>query len=883
MKSGLTPIMRGLPLAALLLICKPVVAELDLQAIAGLHWHPDTAAEARRLTLAASAWLQSEAEETTRWDDAVRARAALLDRRTAHAGSDWALLGDGVFAWLVQARDHDLSSQSEPFPTPPLKGLDMLAQEPTAGGRIGRLEQVAALDSPSVWQRLERRIAAHDGPDPVPAMASVWSELAERADPEHPAAGHAAELGGLVAELARAQDEQDRTGITNRILWLRALHHWQQGEVLSTVWLAFEALARLASSDLSGDEAREWFEWLDGLERDQVRNLRQVDPDLPVMLALLEDAASYLTPPDRAPLRALNELADVYARLALFVPDMGFYLDQPVRSEIRSTVAACNPDPLLVGPMPREVYERCVRNLFSLLDSGLATEELAGGRDGPFATEFLRRELGLVSWQRAAYLDGHLGWMLDAPCQSPEWVNVLEWSLAIEHLARWVPQRPVFFAGPRWQEALAEVREDAVARSELHQDWMDCISGHGGERRDPVRRLLERHDAALYELEAVLLEASEQFYTDHVRPGADIDLDGPATQVTGYRPEQLVVRPCEQAQTCGARAELPVSRALLGLFPNAYLLADQLGMGDVGLCYEAVRWVDRTTRPARARDRKVANYEGRLSFELHGSFDSGQDEGPETVFRYRLTAADARHYLFAAANPELLELDCPRELIGTSVASTLPEDRPRLIPDRLTYFVSAPTTPEAEMLAHWDRGAEWRDWFVTGDRVEQLEAADGEDIKVLVQARLTALTTRRERQLSAPLTAPVRAGEVEPVAGAMARVADSTAMLRRLMEIHYPRVIRHHDPIRSVLVGDAGLINRDRIRSLRDEGVPMVQVPRIGRERSEVLRDKWQQLPTELREQGQRAPEADYGFERLEALMRISRDLPAVFEPPEAP
>lgn len=880
MKIGLSLIVRWLPLSALLILPVGLPASDDPQRMASLHWHPETASEARRLTLAASAWLDGEAPDPAGWSDAVHARALMLARRSERVSGDSASLGDGVFAWLVQARDHNLAGRSEPFPEPELKWLDVLGQETPESGRIGRLEHMAALKAPQIWNRVRQRLADADSPDDVVSIEAFWSDLVERADPDHPAAEHAAELGRLVMELATAGSQEAQVRGTDRILLVRARHQWQQGEVLSAAWLTFEALARLASSEVTGDEALQWFEWLEGLDGEQVRNLRQVDPDLPVILALLEDAASHLLPPASAA-RAMNELADVYARLALFVPDIGFYLDQPVRSDIRAAVAACNPDPLLVGPMPREIYERCVRNLFDLLDSRLATEELAGGREGPFAVEFLRRELGLVSWQRAAYLDGHLGWMLEARCDPPEWVNVLEWSLTVEHLMRWVPQRPVFFAGPRWQEALSMVREDAFERSQQHQDWMDCISGHGGERRDPVQRLLERHDDALNELESLLTEASNQFYVENVRPGADIDLDRSAAQATGYRPENLVVGPCPQSDTCGARVELPVSRALLGLFPNAYLLADQLGMGELGLCYESVKWVDRNTRPARKRDSKVANYDGRLSFELHGSFDTGQEEGPETVFRSRLTASEPRHYLFAAADPELLGLDCPRELIGSSVASSLPEERSRLIPDRLTYFVSAPTTPEAELLANWDRGAEWRDWFVTGDRVEALEKVDGEELELMVQARLTALAARRERQLSGPLTAPIRAEAVEPLARVMARVADSTAMLRRLMEIHYPRLIRHHEPVRSMLVGDAGLINRDRIRGLRDEGVPMVQVPRVGRERSQLLRETWLQLPTELREQGQRAPEMDYGFERLEALMRISRYQPAVFEPQE--
>ena len=887
MKNGLFPKYWWALSAALIMLAEIASAEIDLERIAELHWHPTTAEEARRMTVAAAAWLADPETEAESWYSSVQVRMLALARRGERVPGEWASLGDGVFGWLVQARDHNLVGPGEPFPQPELKWLEVDDDEPQGSGRVGRLEWVAALRAPEVWGRLEQRLSQSDPEGQLRSLDDVWSDLAERIEANdldvHGLAEFVHAQAGHTLALAAAVKPAERAMLVDRILRAQSAYDWEQGNQLSAVWKAFEALARLAAIDNSLSEAKHWVDWFEGIDAEQVRSLRQLDTDLPVIIALLEDAAGYLSAAEPSAVRAMSELADVYARLAMFVPDMSFYLDQPVRSEIRTLVAACNPDPLLVGPMPRDIYERCIRNLFDLIEEGLDSEELAGGRQGPFAPEFLRRELGLVSWQRAAYLDGHLGWMLDAPCEPPEWVNVLEWSLMVEHLVRWVPQRPVFFAGPRWQDVLEAVREQAMERADLHQDWMDCLSGHGGERRDPVQRLLDRHENALRELAALLNEADEQFYAEVVRPGADIDLDGSASQVTGYRPEGLMVRPCPQAESCGARVELGVSRALLGLFPNAYLLADQLGMGEIGLCYDSVRWIDRQARPARQRDAKVANYEGRLSFELLGTFEGQSAEEAETVFHYHLTAADSRHYLFAASDPELLELECPREVIGTSVASTLPEDRVRLIPDRLTYFVSVPTTAEAELAANWDRGAEWRDWFVTGDRVERIEAGDGAALEVAVQARLTALSARRERQLAAQLTSPVRVDETSPIAQAMARVADSTAMFRRLLEIHYPRVIRHHAPVRAMLAGEAGLISRERVRMLREDGVPMLLVPRVGLERSRELRGHWVQLPTTLREQGQLAPETDYGFERLDRLMQVSRDEPAVFELPVEP
>lgn len=854
-------------------------AQID-QGILALHWHPATAGEARRRTLAAAAWLREDPAESTEWEDAVNAYRVTLERSARGLGPGSAQPADGFFAWLVQIRERNLDQAPGLIPEPDISDISELLQQPGSAGRIARLERTAALRAPVIWQQLADRLEAAGVEEPGKRIVEFWRPLRGTLEAEnHPERWqeHARMQSDRVVELRDADSEQR---IMHQLVFDQARFFWEQGRVMNALWLVVEGLARLSQLDDINEEVAAYRAWFDDIGADERRDLRRVDIDLPVVLALLEDAAEYLAGENAGTIPALVELGDAYARLALFAPDMAFYIDQPVRSDIREALGSCNPDPLLVGPLPREVFERCVNNLLGLLEDSLDSEELTGGRQGPFAPEFLRREMGLISWQRAAYLDGHLAWMLEAPCEPPQWFNVLEWSLLIEHLTRWVEQRPVFFVSPHWQEALAALEERVTDQSLIHADWIDCLTGHGSERRDPVVRLLDRQELALKQIGQALDSADQAFYEEVTRPGADIALDGPADQTTGYRPQELTVGPCPEARTCGTTVELPASRALLSLFPNAFLLADQIEMGSLDMCYENVHWVDRAMTPARERDQNVANYHGRLSFDLVGIYNS-PDEETETVFRRRLVADQPRHYLFAETDPELLELECAHERVGDPIASERSSDRVPLVPNRLTYFASAPTTPEAELVANWDRGAEWRDWFVTGDRIEVLEEADDEALEIVVQARLAALQARRERRLASPLIRPARVEETDPLARAMSDVSDTAAMLRRLLEIHYPRVIRHHDDIRGLVAGGESLITRDRVRALRDAGIGMLRVPGIGLERLEQLRAHWLKLPIVLREQGQRAPEVDYGLERLEQLMRLSRDERPASGPPE--
>lgn len=861
MRSLLTTVFLGLALA---LPAPGLQAQVPSEDVLALHWHPATSERARNRTLAASAWLE-RGGDPVEWRQSVDAIALRLQPSLARIGPVDVSLVDGLMAWLVRQRQVNLGPSGPGFPEPALGNVEALIERSHAAGEIARQRVRAAYRAVGVWSEVAEALGDVANEEVSAYWQPLLDELAASAEPDDPAVEHARSQAGWVRQWTSASDETERLLAHDAILRAEARRAADTGRLLDALWLAFEGLARLTQADSPINEsAAEWAAWLTRIEGERAESFRLIDIDLPVVLALLGDAAEYLDAPGRATQSAVAELADTYARLALFAPDLAFYLDQPVREASGQAISNCNPDPLLVGPLPRDVFERCARNLESVLAESLDSEEMVGGGQGPFAAEFLRRELGLVSWQRAAYLDGHLNWLLDAQCQAPQWVNVLEWSLLTDHLVRWVAQRPVFFTGSEWRDALDRLSEQMRSQAAAHVEWIDCLTGRGSERRDPVIRLVDRHREALREVSGLLREVRQAFYEERTRPGADVDLDGAADQVTAYRPQDLSVGPCPEAASCGARVELPVSRALLGLFPNAFLLADQIGSGRLGLCYDQVRWVERSSEPARDGDSRVANYFGRLSFDLVGTFNQG--DARQTVFQYRLTDSETRQYLFAADEQSILAQDCPMDQIGRSVGSSLPEGHPGLVPNRLTYFTSTPTTPEAQLIANWDQGAEWRDWFVTGQRVAHIETADAADMETAVQAELAELVAQRERQLVAPLINPPRMGDSDPVVMAMARAADSAALLRRVLELHYPRIIRQHAPVRALLAGEAGLITRDRVRLLRDSGVSASRMPELGLERVDRFTSAWRALPTSLRELGQRAPEVDYSLERLDDL-----------------
>lgn len=674
-----------------------------------------------------------------------------------------------------------------------------------------------------------------------------------------------------VAAWSAAEDAVARRRILIDIIRAQAALDWSSGLRLSAVWSLLHALAETTALAEPESLANELVAQLAEYNSDSGRDLRLIDTDLPVVLALLEDAAIQLASDPVGLVPALELLSDVYARLALFTGDAEFYLDQPVRDDLRSAIRACTVDPELVGPLPRSLFEDCLARLAAQMGEPLGRVELVGDSGGPFSSIFLQREMGLISWQRVSYLDGHLNWLLGASCSPPAWQNPLEWSLLADYLSRWVAQRPVFFDSPRWRDAVDVFERQAQAQREASILFIDCLSGMGSERLDPVTRLIDRHQQALATLDDALQVAQAAFYAEVTRPQADIDLDSDSTQLTRYRPEGLTIGPCAETEVCGVTAQLPVSRALLSEFPNAFLLADQLRLGQLDLCYQDIRWEDRQARSVPNNDPRVANYFGYLSFDLVGTFErSGQTQ---TVFRHRLRSTEARHYLFASSAPEVLELACPNAMAGQPIASELVEDHLGLVPNRLTYFVSQPTTARAELLANWDQGAEWRDWFVTGGRVEKFVLSEGVELAVEVDAELDRLARQRDRALSARMLSRLNPAQSVPDAltAAMAEVAENTALMRRVLEIHYPRVIRQDPIIRGLLTGEGGLLNRDRVRQLGDTELVFGEVVALGRTRLDRLREHWSGLPVELRESGQVSPELVFAAERLAYLRRLSR------------
>ncbi len=600
-----------------------------------------------------------------------------------------------------------------------------------------------------------------------------------------------------------------------------------------------------------------------------------VDPQLNAAMAeayrVLQNIANPTVDAAKSP-RAI--LADAVAQLALLIPDMGYYFNTPVRARIVEEINVCTSiaasrDDEGYPAITRRQYDACIENFLKLADQETRMAELSGNFNGPFTTDSLRRELNVTPEQRINYGIGYLHNRHSTACQPPETAlpNPLEWAVLATTMAWFAENFPEFFMTPENESRLTSMRSIGEQLILALAEQASCFAGDGVH--DPVYRSMVDYETALRALNAGTIKAEADFRTERLRPGADVSLDRDASQPTGYRPENLAIEPCNSQRVCEMSASLTTTRALIGLFPEEYLLAEQSGLGQIEICYRNMEWVDRRSELVRPDDENVANYFGRLGFDLIGRYI--ENDRASDLFGFRFTSPDEHHYLFAQASEEVLQDSCPVEWVGTRVITPLREDRGGIVPDRLTYLAAARTLPSRLLQGNWDRGAEWRDWFVTGIGVSTIELASVPDITTRLNQHLQSLYQAQQAQIYQRILLPnARDSQGDDVSlfDEMRRVSIAKALLHMQMMLFYPESMFNSDLIRKAIAGDAGLLERRSLRRFREESIALTSVNRVAGERLRDLQQAWVQQPEAVRREGSISASLVHALTRINILYR---------------
>jgi len=569
-------------------------------------------------------------------------------------------------------------------------------------------------------------------------------------------------------------------------------------------------------------------------------------------------------------------LADAVAQMALLIPDMGYYFDMPVRARIVEEINICvsiaaSRDKDGNPTMTRGQFDACMDTLLQLADQETRLPELSGDINGPFTTDTLRRELTVSPWQRINFGIGYLHRRHSNACQPPANAlpNPLEWAVLATAMTWFAGHSPEYFYTPENETRLTGMRSVGEQLVLGLAEQAACLATTSTGINDPVSRSMTDYELALRELDSGIKNAEADFRTQRLRPGSDVSLDKDALQSTGYRPDDLVIEPCDERAVCEMSGTLSTTRALIGLFPDEYLIAEQTGMGRIEICYKNMEWVQRRSELVRADDENVANYFGRLGFDLMGRYV--ENDQASDIFGFRFTSPEEYHYLFAQASEEVLNDSCPVEWVGSRVVTPLREDRGGLVPDRLTYLAASRKLPSRLLQNNWGQGAEWRDWFVTGIGVSSLEIPPAPGISTRLDQHLQTLYQAEQAEVYQRVLLPnARDSEGDEVSlfAEMSQVSIAKALIRMQMILFYPESLFNSDSIRMAIAGDAGLLDGRILRRFREADMPLTSVNGISRERLIDLRAAWSKQTETVRRQGSIPASLMHALTRINIVYR---------------
>ena len=569
-------------------------------------------------------------------------------------------------------------------------------------------------------------------------------------------------------------------------------------------------------------------------------------------------------------------LAKAVAQLSLLIPDMGYYFETPVRARIVEEIDIC----ISIGAsldddggsaMTRRQFDACMETMLQLAEKETRLAELSGNMDGPFTTDSLRRELNVTPWQRINYGIGYLHDRYSVDCQPPvePLPNPLEWAVLATTMAWFAQYSPEFVNTLENEARVTKMRSIGEQLILGLTEQSACFANAGPGVNDPVSRAMTDYELALRELDLGIEQAEADFRTERLSTGADISLELDASQRTSYRPDDLLIEPCDRQAVCDMSGSLSTTRALIGLFPEEYLVAEQTGMGQIEICYRNMEWVRRRSKLVRADDENVANYFGHLGFDLMGRYV--ENDEISDIFGFRFTSQDEYHYLFAQTSEDVLNDSCPVEWVGSKIVTPLRVDRGGIVPNRLTYLAASRSLPSRLLQNNWDKGAEWRDWFVTGIGVSKLEVPEAPEIMIPLNQHLQSLYQAEQAEIYQRVLLPTaRNSEGDDVSlfDEMSQVSIAKALMRMQMMLFYSESMFNSDRIRTAIAGDGGLLEGRTLRRFREDNVALTSVNRIALERLNKLREVWLKQPGAVRRQGSVPTSLMHALSRIDILYR---------------
>ncbi|MFK8011782.1 MAG: hypothetical protein AB8B80_07065 [Marinicellaceae bacterium] len=417
----------------------------------------------------------------------------------------------------------------------------------------------------------------------------------------------------------------------------------------------------------------------------------------------------------------LNELMP--NAFQLIEPQFNKYMATPFRREIRSNLEVClniseEYRPLPQLPISVNQYMGCMNDFSNAASVDAKTQGLSGNLSKIESTEAFDRALKLPAWQNINILYANQA-SNDCLNDSKTLANPFEWALAAESLLWFSDRWPGYVANyPQ-----ASDFNKTIAEGEKLINGFDCLEKPNIEI---LKTQFNQIDLSWQNVKTQIKQVANEFNENNLSKGSDIDLLVGSDKPSNYRVEGAIIEACDDLKSCGVHVDLESSRALFGLYPNHLLMADQLKLGQLKLCYDNVGWENRRSASTHLDNDSVANYFGNFSFSIKGFYEE------ELIFERKLISNKEHHYLFAENNQEVLSAYCPLSIIGSKISTTLKQGTYGLVPNRLTFLTASRANESKIIATNWSKGEEWKDQ-ITADSATVISENPYEEMSAMSQ------------------------------------------------------------------------------------------------------------------------------------------------------
>jgi hypothetical protein len=560
-------------------------------------------------------------------------------------------------------------------------------------------------------------------------------------------------------------------------------------------WFEVAYFLRINKELLSDQESiyvNEFIEQNDAWFLSKEQMLLSININLP---ELIESSMRYLKDFYRGGYQDINIDGVISNTFEFVEPQIVKYMTTPFRKKIRTDMEVCLNISETVAPYPpypidENQFNGCIDDMVTAAVIESTTRELSGSLTKVDSNKkALDRALKLPAWQIINILYAQ---MSKNQCleQSQQIPNPLEWSLAAESVLWFTDRWPNYTLAYLDENFL----QDVILQGEKLTQEFNCLEK---PLADSLSYDFSQINQAWQGTKAQMKQVAEEFNQQNLSVDSNLNLFDSVEQNSNYRVVDAQITACDVQKSCGVHVSLESSRALFGLFPNHLLVADQLKLGQLKLCYGNVGWENRRSASTHLDNSSMANYFGNFSFSIKGFYDD------ELVFEKKIVSDREDYYLFAQNNEAVLATYCPLSIVGDKILTQLERGTYGLVPNRLT-FLTASRANEANILTtNWSAGDEWRDKLL-GEDSKPLIENNLEEFKVNIDNAYQKKATELQELIYAILMGKIEnpTDKQQLLTESFTNLRRMTSLLKSTLLIVQPEVLMANDQIHGLFFGE---------------------------------------------------------------------------------